>query len=216
MPVPGSRPVLKKGFLMKLSAPLQWNMMEVTLTVSGIFLSQPGDDLVKYFIPLNEISRIRKVQTREDAWSIEEMKKPKSNMIRIHTDKNGCNYGKIFHLNAETEEDCISWIQIICSSIGEKIILDNADQGVLKKVKNHFKQYCYIIALLSLSVMYSFCANNLQTEALDELHLTTSEGPLFNKVAKHIEICFTIVLAGELIANVMAEFLRPFFMVRII
>ena len=240
--MPAVDTILKKGVLSKLTSSMQWKPMEVALTTSGIYLARPGDELVRDLIPLYEVTRVRKAkkvqtlanvvsETSADTASVQSSFRNRSftslvdidqeiptdmHVIQIRTAENGYNSGRTYTLNAKTEEECASWIKILCSASDKAILLKHAGPGFLQTTKYRLRK-CYhsvpVQTFVALLIFCSFIANILQTEVLSGLNPASSEEQRYEALFFQFEVIFTVAFTFELIVNMLSHFFLPFFMV---
>ncbi len=169
--MPKEDSIIKKENLQKLSSSREWKPMQVCLTSAGIFLSRPGDELLRDLIPLDEIVEVKKSNcaphkaysnNSEKGVSVpgngrhsslvnlkistliqeeDEVSQSKKHILQIRTVENGYNSGRMYYLAAESDECCQSWIQSIRSASDHAIMMKLAGPSFLKRAQYRLAQF---------------------------------------------------------------------------
>ena len=135
---------LRNEILFKLTTKREWKPMRVALTDEAIFLARQDEETLRDRIPLLEIIRVTSMQ-RDDAGKNDRSAREKndismtrfrdvgSNMLsvatllqqedanlhilQLQTKTDGYNCGKVYYLNAATEEQRTGWMKSLESAI---------------------------------------------------------------------------------------------------
>ena len=131
--LPNPDKILKQGIVGKLVSTYEWKPMNLTLTSTALYLSRPGEDVLRDLIPLFEIVGVKKrheipgdgksikMEESENLTSHNSSSRrmvPMSalisedkalHMIQIRTKDEGYNSGRTYYLQTESESDCSEW-----------------------------------------------------------------------------------------------------------
>ena len=132
--LPNPDKILKQGIVGKLVSTYEWKPMNLTLTSTALYLSRPGEDVLRDLIPLFEIVGVKKrheipgegnhhlkaeeseIMTGHTSTNCRIV--PMSalisedkalHMIQIRTKDEGYNSGRTYYLQTESESDCSEW-----------------------------------------------------------------------------------------------------------
>jgi hypothetical protein len=232
--MPKSEKVLKKGVLDKLTTAYEWKPMQVSLTSAGIFLARVGEDLLRDLIPLFEIVDVRKRniipgETKEKPNSevtviglqrgnssrkmkisalMEDEDDVVLHIIEIRTVEDGYNSGRSYYFNAQSEEECNSWLQRVRTESDRAILQKQAGPSMLRRLRFYLRRvYNHVVtqSIIAMSILFSFLVNITQTEVMGlESHDTAS---VFSTLEYFFTLAFTVELAFNMAANLFMPFL---------
>ena len=238
--MPKEDSVIKKENLQKLSSSREWKLMQVCLTSAGIFLSRPGDELLRDLIPLHEIVEVKKSRGGPDnAKSVhpekgvslsgngrptgllnlkfsllvqeeDEASQTKMHILQIRTVENGYNSGRIYYLSAESEESCQSWIQSIRSASDRSIMMKLAGPGFLKRAQYRLAQIYHSSPVQGVVAVLIFFSFLCNILQTELVTDTTQNDTPPQAIFSVLESFFTFAFAFELLINILSHFLQPF------
>ena len=223
MPKPDK--VLKRGIVFKLTSAYEWKPMQACLTSAGFFLSRLGGEFLRDLIPLYEIIDIRKRNVIPGEFkSHSKPETPKLalprrgsyrnmvdceedvdlHIIQIRTVDDGCNGGRSYYFNVQSEEACADWVHAIRAEADRAILQMQAGPSLLRRLRFHvrrFYQHVVVQSAVALLIFFSFVVNITQTE------VSTDRDPA---AFDAFEYFFTIAFAAELALNMFANLVWHF------
>jgi hypothetical protein len=223
--------VVKEGTLKKLAVTDEWIPVHVALTEVGIFMSRPNEDLLRDLIPLYEILDVKRKHRLDSTSSIRDHSARRvessassgkfnisslmnrqdcvpdhdAHVFLIRTIEDGYNSGRVYFLRAESDEDCMVWIQSIRSGVQKAVMLKEAGPGLLRKTQFRVARFYRSVGMQSFVaflIFIGFLANILQSE------FTSDDA---NDAFNGLEYFFTIAFTVELAINMFANLFLPFF-----
>jgi hypothetical protein len=226
--LPKSNEIIKKGFLSRFSSNNEWKRTQVILNTVGVYLARTGENMLRDMIPLDEITEVKKrtdipesalsmteITTSQDdpgAGASAESSMSDIHAIQIRTIENGYNSGRTYFFRAESSEECSSWTHQIRNASQKAILLKEAGPGVLSQAKYRLRMAYESFAaqsVLAVLIIFSFITNILQTELSEETANADSTAAAFDA----LEYFFTFAFTVELVINMLAHFIIPFFQV---
>ena len=233
--MPKADKIIKKGDLWKLTSSYDWKPMTAALTAVGLFLSRPGEELLKDLIPLYEVVEVKKRtdipgessnNQEETGFSNEPRNSANArsmrlsslindsdepiHMIQLRTIENGYNSGRTYYFKADTEEECNEWISHLETVSDNAVMLKQAGPSTFRRIRYRIRKLyesSMVQTLVAMLIFTSFLVNILQTEMLGSQ--PAEDSPTFTA----LEYFFTIAFAIEVSFNFLANCFRPFFQV---
>jgi hypothetical protein len=235
--MPKTDKVLKIGIMGKLTSGYEWRDMTLALTSVGLFFARPGTDVLRDLIPLYDVVDVKKrndfpgdggaakLGAQLDGPSargasatafkmtslvsdVEPQTKSSSlHIIQIRTTENGYNSGRTYYLRADSEAACNDWLSQLRSAVGQAILIREAGPSLFRRAKHRahlFYHSFFVQTGVAVLIFCSFLVNIAQTEL---------DGPEHAPIFDVLEIFFTTAFAVELVVNMFAHLLVPFFQV---
>ena len=222
--------------LLKLTSAYKWKSMRLVLTPTRLAMSNvnlgPGEDsLLKDSIPLEEIRAVNwRKALPERAGSVSHLpfdghdgsqvfgheekteNWEKLHVIQIRTVPGGHNSGRDYFFRSETEETGLNLMSLIKSSNLKALEVvkkrENDKLGQLRVLQKQLKaryDNCWTerVTALIITMNFAVCIAQAQMNVADG----SSEARFFDRC----DIAFTSIFTFELLVNLTANWLRPFF-----
>ena len=233
--MPKPEKILRQCIVGKLVSSYEWKQMNIVLTSAAIFFSRPGEDILRDVIPLAEIVDVKKrhdipgedilrahelegsitLQGSSKTLRVRRMSSLMRNeqnkalhIIQLRTLEDGYNSGRSYYLKVESEDACSDWVTFLRTEVGRAVMQTKAGPSCFRRFRFHVRRFYHNMvfqSFVALLIFFSFLVNIVQMELLEMDGSPTFSG---------FEYAFTAVFAAELVINMVAHFIRPFFRVR--
>jgi hypothetical protein len=135
-------------------------------------------------------------------------------LIQVRTIQDGYNSGRTYFFDARSEDLCNEWLQLLRKESDQAVVLKLAGPSHFQKLRFRLRRFyrsVIVQSVVALLIILCFIVNILQTE------MSSSDGSDSSDAAfDALEYFFTITFLFELLVNMAAHFIRPFFQVIII
>ena len=236
--MPKADKVLKKGDLLKLTSSYEWKSVTAALTSVGLFLSRPGEEVLRDLVPLYEIIEVKKRsdvpgnnsekhkegeehsnETHNAATSsframrisslMQETAEP-MHIIQIRTVEKGYNSGRTYYFKAESDEVCNEWITRLRAESDHAIMLKQAGPSIFRRMRYRLRKLYASMPVQGLVAVLIFASFLANIVQTELLGAQPAEA---SPVFAALEVFFTAAFTAELAVNFLAHFFRPFFKV---
>jgi hypothetical protein len=133
-------------------------------------------------------------------------------VIQIRTIEEGYNSGRTYFFDARSEDLCNEWFQLLRREADQALVLMQAGPSHFQKLRFRLRRFyrsVYVQSVVALLIFLCFIVNILQTEMAGPGNSSDSSDAAFAT----LENIFTIAFLLELLVNMVAHFIRPFFQV---
>jgi hypothetical protein len=134
-------------------------------------------------------------------------------IIQIRTVDNGYNSGRTYFFDARSVDSCNVWLQLLRKEVDLAVIHKQAGPSRFQKLRFRLRRFyrsIYVQSIVAILIFLCFIVNIMQTEMAAGNGLSESSEAGF----AGLEYIFTIAFLLELLVNMAAHFIRPFFQVR--
>jgi hypothetical protein len=135
-------------------------------------------------------------------------------IIQTRTVDNGYNSGRTYFFDARSVDLCNVWLQLLRKEVDQAVILKQAGPSHFQKLRFRLRRFyrsVYVQSIVATLIFLCFIVNIMQTEMETGNGLSESSEAGF----AGLEYIFTIAFLLELLVNMAAHFIRPFFQVRL-
>ena len=168
--MPKAEKVLMKGDLWKLTSSYEWKPVVAALTAVGLFISRPGEDVMRDLVPLYEVVEVKRrddipgessskskegpgssierrkaaptgsLRTMRFSSLMEESPEP-IHVIQLRTIENGYNSGRTYYFKADSEEACGDWVARLRSETDRAVMLKQAGPSLFRRVRYRVRRF---------------------------------------------------------------------------
>jgi hypothetical protein len=135
-------------------------------------------------------------------------------IIQVRTIENGYNSGRTYFFDARSVELCNEWLHLLRKESDHAVVLMQAGPSHFQKLRFRLRRFyrsVFVQSTVAFLIFLCFIINILQTEMAGSGNSSDSSDAAFAA----LEYFFTIAFLLELLVNMTAHFIRPFFQVKI-
>jgi hypothetical protein len=136
-------------------------------------------------------------------------------IIQVRTIEDGYNSGRTYFFDARSIELCNEWLHLLRKESDHAVVLMQAGPSHFQKLRFRLRRFyrsVFVQSTVAFLIFLCFIINILQTEMAGSGNSSDSSDAAFAA----LEYFFTIAFMLELLVNMAAHFIRPFFQVLII
>ena len=184
--MPKSEEVIIECVLQKMNSHCEWKSIRAALTATTFSMSNPGEDSLQDFIPLHQVTRVKR-RNNLPASIIESITPLKNSnsanalafasggcelegtmyILQICTIEDGYNCGRTFYLRTASDSECCAWEQSILTAVHAASRKESSAMGFTLRTQRRLGQFYrnrWTQGAIGVVIILGFVINITQTE----------------------------------------------------